>query len=74
MLVAEFKRLGSQIVFADFNRIILHTKKNAVLDGIGIYFFKTFLLLKNIYILFIEMLIVVVVAQRRKRVTVSQQL
>lgn len=45
MLVAEFKRLGSQIVYADFNRIILHTKKESVLDGIGmdwiifIYFF-----------------------------------
>ncbi|CAH0728541.1 unnamed protein product, partial [Brenthis ino] len=35
MLVAEFKRLGSQIVFADFNRIILYTKKQSVLDGIG---------------------------------------
>lgn len=35
MLVAEFKRLGSQIVFADFNRILLSTKKNTVMDGIG---------------------------------------
>ncbi|XP_045777091.1 DNA polymerase epsilon catalytic subunit 1 isoform X2 [Maniola jurtina] len=35
MLVAEFKRLGSQIVFADFNKIILFTKKNSVMDGIG---------------------------------------
>lgn len=35
MLVAEFKRLGSQIVYADFNRIILHTKKNNIADGIG---------------------------------------
>ncbi|XP_045502598.1 DNA polymerase epsilon catalytic subunit 1 [Colias croceus] len=35
MLVAEFKRLGSQIVYADFNRIILCTKKNSVMDGIG---------------------------------------
>ncbi|XP_075982570.1 DNA polymerase epsilon catalytic subunit 1 [Anticarsia gemmatalis] len=35
MLVAEFKRLGSQIVFADFNRILLCTKKNTVMDGIG---------------------------------------
>ncbi|XP_049878007.1 DNA polymerase epsilon catalytic subunit 1 [Pectinophora gossypiella] len=35
MLVAEFKRLGSTIVFADFTRIILATKKTSVLDGIG---------------------------------------
>ncbi|XP_026760531.2 DNA polymerase epsilon catalytic subunit 1 [Galleria mellonella] len=35
MLVAEFKRLGSVIVYADFNKIILCTKKNNVLDGIG---------------------------------------
>nr|XP_026494308.1 DNA polymerase epsilon catalytic subunit A [Vanessa tameamea] len=35
MLVAEFKRLGSQIVYADFNKIILHTKKNTIMDGIG---------------------------------------
>ncbi|XP_038207055.1 DNA polymerase epsilon catalytic subunit 1 [Zerene cesonia] len=35
MLVAEFKRLGSQIVYADFNRIILCTKKSTVMDGIG---------------------------------------
>ncbi|XP_068619039.1 DNA polymerase epsilon catalytic subunit 1 [Battus philenor] len=35
MLVAEFKRLGSTIVFADFNKILLYTKKNTVLDGIG---------------------------------------
>ncbi|KAL4706978.1 hypothetical protein ACJJTC_019516 [Scirpophaga incertulas] len=35
MLVAEFKRLGSVIVFADFNKIILCTKKNSVMDGIG---------------------------------------
>ncbi|PZC77848.1 hypothetical protein B5X24_HaOG202959 [Helicoverpa armigera] len=35
MLVAEFKRLGSHIVFADFNKILLCTKKNNVMDGIG---------------------------------------
>lgn len=35
MLVAEFKRLGSLIVFADFNKILLCTKKNTVMDGIG---------------------------------------
>lgn len=35
MLVAEFKRLGSLIVFANFNKIILCTKKNSVMDGIG---------------------------------------
>ncbi|XP_028166881.1 DNA polymerase epsilon catalytic subunit A-like [Ostrinia furnacalis] len=35
MLVAEFKRLGSLIVYADFNKILLCTKKNSVLDGIG---------------------------------------
>ncbi|KOB69709.1 DNA polymerase, partial [Operophtera brumata] len=35
MLVAEFKRLGSVIVYADFNKILLSTKKNSVIDGIG---------------------------------------
>ncbi|XP_013170989.1 PREDICTED: DNA polymerase epsilon catalytic subunit A [Papilio xuthus] len=35
MLVAEFKRLGSAIVYADFNKILLYTKKNNVMDGIG---------------------------------------
>ncbi|KAH9641118.1 hypothetical protein HF086_000766 [Spodoptera exigua] len=35
MLVAEFKRLGSQIVYADFNKIIICTKKNTIMDGIG---------------------------------------
>ncbi|KAJ0173535.1 hypothetical protein K1T71_010684 [Dendrolimus kikuchii] len=35
MLVAEFKRLGSVIVFADFNKILLCTKKNSVMDGVG---------------------------------------
>ncbi|CAH4036854.1 unnamed protein product [Pieris brassicae] len=35
MLIAEFKRLGSQIVYADFNKIVLCTSKNTVIDGIG---------------------------------------
>ncbi|CAH2045106.1 unnamed protein product, partial [Iphiclides podalirius] len=35
MLVAEFKRLGSTIVYADFNKILLYTKKNTVMDAIG---------------------------------------
>ncbi|XP_061721749.1 DNA polymerase epsilon catalytic subunit 1 [Cydia pomonella] len=35
MLVAEFKRLGSVIVYADFNKILLCTKKKSVMDGIG---------------------------------------
>ncbi|XP_026333322.1 DNA polymerase epsilon catalytic subunit A [Hyposmocoma kahamanoa] len=35
MLVAEFKRLGSQIVYADFTKILLATKKNTIMDGIG---------------------------------------
>jgi DNA polymerase epsilon subunit 1 len=34
-LIAEFKRLGSQIVFANFNKIILSTKKKSVMDAIG---------------------------------------
>ncbi|CAG9565610.1 unnamed protein product [Danaus chrysippus] len=35
MLVAEFRRLGSHIVYADFNNIILYTKKHTVMDGVG---------------------------------------
>ncbi|XP_045485974.1 DNA polymerase epsilon catalytic subunit 1 [Pieris rapae] len=35
MLIAEFKRLGSQIVYADFNKIVLCTSKSTVIDGIG---------------------------------------
>ncbi|OWR54597.1 DNA polymerase [Danaus plexippus plexippus] len=35
MLVAEFRRLGSQIIYADFNKIILYTKKHSLMDGIG---------------------------------------
>ncbi|XP_014243351.1 DNA polymerase epsilon catalytic subunit A [Cimex lectularius] len=34
-LVAEFKRLGSIIVFANFNKIIICTKKRTVEDAIG---------------------------------------
>lgn len=34
-LIAEFKRLGSQIVFANFNKIILWTKKQSISDAIG---------------------------------------
>uniref|UniRef100_A0A4W3JDP1 DNA polymerase epsilon catalytic subunit n=1 Tax=Callorhinchus milii TaxID=7868 RepID=A0A4W3JDP1_CALMI len=34
-LVAEFKRLGSSVVYANFNRIILCTKKRRIEDAIG---------------------------------------
>ena len=34
-LVAEFKRLGSVIVYADFNKIILNTKKRTVIDAVS---------------------------------------
>lgn len=34
-LVAEFKRLGSIIVFANFNKIIVCTKKHTIADAIG---------------------------------------
>uniref|UniRef100_A0A3P8WLR8 DNA polymerase epsilon catalytic subunit n=1 Tax=Cynoglossus semilaevis TaxID=244447 RepID=A0A3P8WLR8_CYNSE len=34
-LVAEFKRLGSTVVYGNFNRIILCTKKRRTDDGIG---------------------------------------
>ncbi|KAL1117393.1 hypothetical protein AAG570_004719, partial [Ranatra chinensis] len=34
-LVAEFKRLGSTIVYANFNKIIICTKKRSVQDAIG---------------------------------------
>lgn len=33
-LVAEFKRLGSVIIFANFNKILICTKKNTILDAI----------------------------------------
>ncbi|XP_077864309.1 DNA polymerase epsilon catalytic subunit A-like [Saccoglossus kowalevskii] len=34
-LVAEFKRLGSTIVYANFNRIIICTKKRRIVDAIA---------------------------------------
>lgn len=34
-LVAEFKRLGSSVVYANFNRIILCTKKRRIEDAIA---------------------------------------
>lgn len=34
-LVAEFKRLGSSVVYANFNRIILSTKKRRVEDAVA---------------------------------------
>ena len=34
-LVAEFKRLGSTVVYGNFNRIILCTKKRRIDDAIG---------------------------------------
>ncbi|XP_039283003.1 DNA polymerase epsilon catalytic subunit 1 [Nilaparvata lugens] len=34
-LVAEFKRLGSTIIYASFNKIILCTKKNTTTDALG---------------------------------------
>lgn len=34
-LIAEFKRLGSIIVFANFNKVIICTKKTLVSDAIG---------------------------------------
>ena len=34
-LIAEFKRLGSQIVYANFNRLLLCTKKRRILDAIS---------------------------------------
>ncbi|XP_075222044.1 DNA polymerase epsilon catalytic subunit 1 [Lycorma delicatula] len=35
LLVAEFKRLGSTVIYASFNKIILCTKKHTVEDAIG---------------------------------------
>ncbi|XP_048486026.1 DNA polymerase epsilon catalytic subunit 1 [Plutella xylostella] len=35
LLVAEFKRLGASIVFADFTTILLCTNKASVMDGVG---------------------------------------
>lgn len=34
-IIAEFQRLGAEIVFADFNRIIVNTNKKSVVDAIG---------------------------------------
>jgi DNA polymerase epsilon subunit 1 len=34
-LVAEFKRLGSVIIYANFNKIIICTKKRTIEDAIG---------------------------------------
>lgn len=34
-LIAEFKRLGSSVVYANFNRIILCTKKRRIADAIA---------------------------------------
>lgn len=34
-MVAEFKRLGCVIVYANFNKIVICTKKNNVEDGLA---------------------------------------
>lgn len=34
-IVAEFKRLGATIIYADFNRIILNSSKKSVADALG---------------------------------------
>merc|ERR1711892_87644 len=34
-LVAEFKRLGAIVVYADFNKIIINTKKRSVSDAVS---------------------------------------
>lgn len=34
-IIAEFKRLGAEIIYADFNRIILNSGKKSVVDAIG---------------------------------------
>jgi DNA polymerase epsilon subunit 1 len=34
-LMAEFKRLGSSVIYANFNRIILCTKKRRIEDAIA---------------------------------------
>ncbi|KAJ6622010.1 DNA polymerase epsilon catalytic subunit 1 [Pseudolycoriella hygida] len=34
-IIAEFQRLGAEIIYADFNRIIVNTKKKTVVDAIG---------------------------------------
>ena len=35
LLIAEFKRLGSNIVHADFSRIVVCTKKRRIVDAIA---------------------------------------
>lgn len=34
-LIAEFKRLGSSVVYANFNRIVLCTKKRRIEDALA---------------------------------------
>lgn len=34
-IIAEFKRLGAEIIYADFNRVILNSGKKSVVDAIG---------------------------------------
>lgn len=34
-IVAEFQRLGAEIIYADFNKIIINTKKKTINDAIG---------------------------------------
>lgn len=34
-IIAEFKRLGAEIIYADFNRVILNSGKKTVVDAIG---------------------------------------
>ena len=34
-LIAEFKRLGAVVVHADFNRIIINTKKRSLADAVA---------------------------------------
>lgn len=34
-LIAEFKRLGSSVIYANFNRIILCTKKRRIEDALA---------------------------------------
>ncbi len=34
-LIAEFKRLGSEIIYANFNRVLLCTKKRRIFDALA---------------------------------------
>ena len=34
-MIAEFKRLGSNVVYASFSRLILATKKHSVVDALA---------------------------------------